>query len=230
MAKKMIPIAGAVWICCALSGCQTPFEPVEADELLRQSIDTAIGRELKSFSVQESAEMRALTQAPGLVEQALASRRDELDAIGPDTTDSDREMQLGLDLTGHEQMRVEISLSEAIHSAVEHNLDIQAARLQPAISAQDVISAEAVFDALLFGSVDFAKIDQPSRVPVVMGVPVGTGNNANEQYRFETGVQKLTRSGATLWLSTDLARDQNNASGISQSVIVSSCQANTRSQ
>lgn len=207
----MILLGSAVWICCALFGCQSPFEPIEADELLKQSIDTAINRELKLLPPDQR---RLMTQPPAVVEEALAERRDELDAIGPDTGREGIDYPLGLNLSGGEQVKVELTLLEAIHSAVENNLTLQASRLQPAISAQDIINAESVFDALLFSNVELAKVDQPSAVPVIMGNPIGTGNTANERYRFETGIRKLTTYGTTLSISTLLTRNQNNSSEI----------------
>jgi outer membrane protein TolC len=125
---------------------------------------------------------------------------------------------LGPDLTGGVQQEVTISLRSAIDSAVRNNLSIQIARLQPAITEADVVAAEAAFDAVFFSSVDLAKIDEPTPVTAVnLGgslSPVGVGVSASDQYRFETGIRKPLTSGGEVFVSTDLTRFQNNASGI----------------
>jgi outer membrane protein TolC len=117
------------------------------------------------------------------------------------------------------QQEVTVSLRSAVESAVRNNLSIQIARLQPAITEADVVRAEAAFDAVFFSNVDLAKIDEPTTVPIVRGlggspVPVGIGVSASDQYRFETGIRKPLTSGGEVFVSTDLTRFQNNASGI----------------
>lgn len=214
MARITFLAAVFVWICCWHGGCTTPFDEAASDALLRQSVDVAIRRELQGLPQPDVDRPMTTTQAPPLVEQALAERREELDAIGPGTGQREIVYDLGPDLTGAPSTQADITLLEAILSAVQRNLGLQAARLQPAISRQNVIAAEAVFDGLLFANADYAKLDQPARVPVVMGVPIGTGFNASEQMLFETGISKLTTMGTLFTLSTDVSRSQNNASGI----------------
>ena len=215
MAQRTILTVLIVWICCAFGGCQSPFLPMRADELLRRRIDAAVEHEL-GLLPQENQNRRFITlQPPGEVELALAERREELDTIGPAPIGSPVDPDFGADLTGAEQVEVALNLRDAIHTAVEGNLGVQSSRLQPAISAQDVIAAEAAFDAIFFGGVDVTKTDQPSTVPIVGITTIGTGISASERYRYETGLRKLTRSGGTVSLSTDLTRSQNNAPGIS---------------
>ena len=187
---------------------------MKADELLRRTIDASVKHELESLPSQNQEQRFKTSQPPGEVELALAERREELDSIGPAPIGSPVDPDLGTDLTGLEQVEFALNLRDAIHTAVESNLGVQYSRLQPAISAQDVIAAEAAFDALFFGGADFTKTDQPSIVRIIGPTTVGTGVNASERYRYETGLRKLTRSGGTVSLSTDLTRSQDNSSGI----------------
>lgn len=188
-----------------------------ADELLRSQINASIEHELASLPPEDQGRRFITSQPPGEVEIALAERREELDTIGPAPIGSPVDPYLSTDLYGAEQGEFELNLRDAIHNAVEGNLGVQSSRLQPAISAQDVIAAEAAFDALFFGSVDLTKSDQPSTVPIVGVTTIGTGVTGSERYRYETGLRKLTRGGGTISLSTDLTRSQNNAPGISLS-------------
>ncbi|MCZ6837052.1 MAG: TolC family protein [Planctomycetota bacterium] len=177
---------------------------------------SAIDRELEPLP--DESEKRITTQPPALVEQELAERREELDAIGPDTDREDIVYDVGHDLLGREQEVDEINLHDVILSAVERNLFIQASSLQPSISAQEVTFAEAAFDALLFANADFEKLDQPEVQPVLAGTgAIGTGFNNSERYRFETGLRKRTTLGTTFEISTDLTRSQNHTSGITLS-------------
>jgi outer membrane protein TolC len=106
-------------------------------------------------------------------------------------------------------------------SAVKSNLGIQFSRLQPAINEADVVSAESVFDAVLFTTVDMSKVDQPATVPLIDRGPgldpvaIGVPFRGNEEYRFETGLRKLTYAGTEVRVSTDLRRYRNTGPGLS---------------
>ncbi|MCI0629645.1 MAG: TolC family protein [Phycisphaerales bacterium] len=177
----------------------------------------AVARELATVpDPQEAGQpMRIQTTQPESdVVSALAGRREELDAIGPLGTASQPVMELGEDLTGRPQQRVEIGLDSVITATVRQNLGIQASRLQPGISEQELIAAEAVFDWLLFGSLNLTKTDEPQFVPVIGGFPLGTAFAASDNTRFETGVRKRLDFGAEVTLATSLLRFQNNDPGI----------------
>ena len=206
-------VVNAVVVSCVLAGvngCRSPLADDDADRLLRRSVVQAIERELAAVPAEQWLQT---TQPPGEVETALRERLEELDAIGPSDGRAPHTLDLGPDLTGRRQQDVSVSLQWAVVSAVRRNLDIQIARLQPAINEADVVAAEAVFDALFFSNVDLSKTDEPTTVPLLMGVELGTAVRASEQYRFETGLRKRLISGAEISLSADLTRFRNLAPG-----------------
>ncbi len=210
---RTVPLAAAL-ITGVLTGCETPFDGGSSGEaLLRQSVDEAIARELSDLPPGGSAR-RTPPQPPSEVAAALADRLDELEEIGPELGPAALLPQLDQDLTGGPQAVQPISLQWALAAAVENNLTVQIARLQPAINASDVIAAEAIFDAIFFTDVDLTKIDQPQTTPVLNGIPLGTPVQSNETYRFATGVQKPLTTGGSLEVEAALSRSQNNGPGV----------------
>jgi outer membrane protein len=200
-----------------VAGCQTPFDARSGEPSFEQTVAAALNREIATLAADD--EMRETTQPPAAVERELEGRLDELEAIAPATPSNPIEFDLGQDLVGESQQSVSIDLDTAIATAVERNLLIQIAQLQPAINAEDVINAKAAFDFVLFGNVDLTKTDQPQPVPLIEDpmtgalFRVGTPFNASERYRFETGVSKLFTTGGVLTASTDLTRFRNNSPG-----------------
>ena len=126
-------------------------------------------------------------------------------------------MDPGEDLSGASVKLVGIDLDSAVLTAVKNNLRVQSARLDPAITADQIDAAEGVFDVVLFGNVEFLKTDEPQSVPVLGGIPLGAGLNTSENARFETGVRKRFQSGGEASLSSDLNRSSNSTPGFSLS-------------
>lgn len=201
--------------CLALAGCKSIFDDETPGERLRIQVDQAIAREIAGFE-NETTRREASAGPPSAVEQALAPRRDELDSLSPVPPGSALTPDFGDDLTGQPQALLSLSREDAIATAVQKNLGVQFARLQPGISEEDVIAAQAVFDAVLFGSGNFTATDQPTTVPVIMGVPLGTPFSVSRRSAFETGIRKqVSQTGGTLQVSTDLTRFNNLSPGIS---------------
>ncbi len=202
-------------VSAALVGCASPLENRDSDLLLFQRVQQAIERELESLPDDQT--QRQPTQPQGRVEAALAHRLDELVALGPRVPFDRAQLDLGPDLTGAEQTDMPISLPTTITTAVRNNLGIQLARLQPAINETDVIAAQAVFDALFVSNIDLTKTDEPTTVPILRGIQLGTPFSASESFRYETAVRKRFTTGGDVSLSTDLTRFRNLAPGIALS-------------
>jgi outer membrane protein len=175
----------------------------------------AIDREIEAIPDRPAPPATSPTALPQptTVEQALAPRRAELDALSP-LGDRAQPPGYGLDLTGSPSTTVSLDLKTAVLSAVRNNLDVRFARLQPAITQEEVIAAEAIFDAVLFGNVNWEKLDEPQTVPVISGIPLTTRVRNAESARFETGIRKLFETGGTLTVSTDLTRSNDASGGI----------------
>ncbi|MBN1435868.1 MAG: TolC family protein [Sedimentisphaerales bacterium] len=112
----------------------------------------------------------------------------------------------------------ELTLEDCIHRALLHNLDIRVGSYGPAIQMTDVVRAEAVFDAVLFGSAQFQNIDratidsgfieQTEITPagtVVTRVPTNPFDRVHD-YNYSVGLRKRLSTGAVLELAQNLRR------------------------
>ncbi|MFO0874588.1 MAG: hypothetical protein U0575_11545 [Phycisphaerales bacterium] len=82
-----------------------------------------------------------------------------------------------------------------------------------AIWQANVEAAAAVFDAVLFADVGFSDSNQPTPIPVINGVPLGTGSSTSRSWAFDTGIRKPLESGGSFVVSTDATRVDNQAPG-----------------
>ncbi len=201
----------------AAAGCRSPLEPGPYMWGVEEAIGQAIEREITTIR-SETPELLS-PPPPSEVEETLADRRDELEAISPATATNQTGFSLGTDLTGGEQHAVAIDLQASIVTAVRNNPGVRIAAVEPAVNAEDIIAAQAVFDILLFGSATLEKTDQPQTVTVLTtagfgATLLGTGARVTESFRFETGVRRRFFSGAELTLSADLTRFRNSTPGI----------------
>ena len=199
-----------------LTGCQRPWESGPPQPSLEQIIDESLANELAGnvASVPPAADAEPPVPLGENVLETLSPRRAELDALSPVPPGQPLRADVGLDLTGAATQSVGVMLSAAIESAVNRNLAVQAARLQPRISAEELIAAEAVFDFILFANADWAWTDQPQPTPVIMGNLLGTPFNRSQSQRFETGISKRFEPGTEFFISTDLTRFRNQSPGI----------------
>ncbi len=221
------PSAAAILSLLTIAGCQRPFNSSSPPDL-EDTVRAAIAREMadapaagsatspeNQSATDESAGEMATTRPESPVIAALESRREELDHLTPWGSGDRPALELGPDLEGQPQQRVTVTLEQVITTAVNKNLAIQAARLLPAIRAEDVIAAEAIFDTVLFASTDYANIDEPEAVTVLNGVPLGVPTSRSNSWRFETGLSKRFATGTQLTASTDFSRFNNRTPGIS---------------
>jgi outer membrane protein len=149
------------------------------------------------------------------VEQALAGRREELDAMGPQFSAGGPSLPIGLDLRGAPAEQSPMSLREAIESAVANNLGVQVARIDEAISRAEVVRAEAIFDAVLFAGTGFGVIDEPGQqVTVPGGVVVNPGGSDARVFQYEVGLSQFLPSGGTVAVSTGSQRFNNLQTGV----------------
>src|SRR5688572_17764494 len=100
----------------ALSACRSPLESGKTSATLQKTLAQAIARELDSLDQidgQGGAQTRATTRPEGDAAAELVQRRDELEAIGPLSPNTDLTPEMGLDLSGRPQGTVTISLEDA---------------------------------------------------------------------------------------------------------------------
>lgn len=187
----------------SLGGCTPhPLRPVSEQEL-RTGVISPTERELASMPVKD---ITLRPQEPVLKDFFPEERLQQLETeSGPALYDGQRAYS-GRNLLDESFESVPVSLQEAIQVAVQNNLNAQIGSLQPAITEADVIAAEARFDSIVFGSVDWNKTDEQNVRPVVGGIPVNTGLSVRDDRAVQAGIRKNLTTGGLMELSTSLNR------------------------
>lgn len=97
-----------------------------------------------------------------------------------------------------------LRLGEAVHRALEHNLSLGIARLEPQIAADAEVIEEAVFDFSLFGTADYTRRDRPVATDVTEGTETTTR-------RYSFGARQPFSTGTIVTAETALVERDTNA-------------------
>ena len=113
---------------------------------------------------------------------------------------------------------VELTLQECLQRALHNNLDVRVGGYDPGIRQLDIVSAEAAFDAVLFGSGQFDLTDQANIESGfynqtilsdggdrIRRIPTAPFVNAHD-YNYLMGLRKLLPTGATIQVAEQLRR------------------------
>jgi len=200
----------AALVCFAAVGCVNPLRDSNSDTL-RESIRESAQRETASSATQP--EKRPLARTPSRLDFP-PGRLEELEEMAGPPSYEGVPLVLGANLLGRDTELVALNLRDAMTRAVNNNLTVQFARLEPAISEAQIVAADAAFDWTLFASTSISRTDQPNRVPVVNGVPVGSSVNESQAFGFETGIRKALTTGGSLEIATTFDINNNRATGI----------------
>lgn len=197
-----------VAVAWALAGCQDPLRR-DADAELQRSLDATLSREAGTAALPGPA--YAPEAATSTVFESLRSRREQLDAMGPQASDAGVGLDVGLDLDGKPPREVVLTLQQSIASAVQNNLGVQQARLEEAMTQTEIVKAEAVFDTVLFANGGYRRSNVPQ--PVVDFGGGGAGfllNPAADQkvWNLESGFEQRFATGANLSVATRMRRQE----------------------
>jgi outer membrane protein len=182
-------------------GCQSPLERTSQQHLREQ----LIASHRSQLAAVAGSPMIEVARAPSDVELKLPpQRREELDRTsGPQAYDSRAPLDLGESLFGETvSPAVQMSLQSVLHQAVRHNLDLEFARLQPAIAETRITQARAIFDAVLFTSAQYNRTNTPRPTTVFTAF----GSSETETTTLTVGIRKLTEGGGAVSISTSLGR------------------------
>ncbi len=157
----------------------------------------------------------AMTLPSSTLPSEVANRIDELELLGGPASYEDIALSWDADLLGNARDIRAVPLRDSIITATERNLGLTASAIVPALSAEDIVVAEADFDPVFFTSARYDDVEQPRAVPVLQGVLLGTPENVTDTRRLEAGVrQRLSSTGATIEFGTFLQRFADNTDGI----------------
>jgi outer membrane protein len=187
-----------------LTGCyHSPLEDRADDELYHRLNNQ---RKIYTAGLQPGGVSKTTRSASD-----LALKPEEVTKLdsnsGPDSFKG-RSLELGKNLRGDQEATIDLSLRKAIDLAVANNLEIQVARLQPAISQTQITQAKARFDALYFLDYDRQKLDTPRPSSALATF----GSQQSETDTLTTGIRKTLTTGGELTLQTGFSRRQTNPS------------------
>ena len=195
------------------AGCASPIAHRTEGELRRTVVDSA-KREIAEAAA--NPQRRMTDRSSGLDE--LEIRPEHLEQIereySPRGYLNDLAASAGVgadpiepllseDLFGQKQRVVGVSLERCVHSAAERNLDVQLARLGPAIREADVVSAQAAFDWLLFSNTQWQDTDRPQAGVAFGGTP-GRVTVASQSISSSTGLRRDLVTGGQFEVRQDL--------------------------
>lgn len=196
----------------ACSGCASTSNTDPSSTDLRRSIVQSVQQETGGLTIQSNPPT-PLQRTPATDLGFTPERRAELDSIAGWSSYSSS-LPTDTDLLGQTSPTVTVSLERVIRAAVDQNLRVQSARLDPAIRAAQVTQAEAQFDWVFFTGVDWANTDEPRVVPVIGGVPVGSRANVNQAIAYDTGVRRPLTTGGEFSVSQGLTHTETRTPGL----------------
>jgi outer membrane protein TolC len=200
-------------VAAAAAGCAGPFTD-KNDRDLRRSIRLSTEREL--------AEARELPELQRLIREDRVSQLRIPPAIleqlehdaGPNSY-AGAELSLGKDLYGRPQHVARVTLERAVASNVKRNLNIEFARLAPAISQQQYVAADAAFDWVLFANVQYNYTNEPRSDSASIGGFTGVTTDRREVTDITAGLRKPLIAGGTLSLQTEFQNAAVKTPGLS---------------
>jgi outer membrane protein len=199
-------------LAATLPACRSPLA-IPADEALGQRID-AIARQAGSRQIDPlpADSIRTVGAQESEVERVLAARREELDAIGPQSRALGATVSGVVPLTAEPAPRVLLTLGDAVAAAVANNLDAETARLARAIRDEELAQAVAAFDWVLGAGVGVERLDQPSigiLFPGAGSTPVIPNVTLQKNVDYSASLAKPLTSGGSVSLSVGSKRIDN---------------------
>jgi len=187
-----------------LAGCRSsPFEQqVEAD--LRRSVLESTEREMRDASKRPAS---LVTKREDLI-AGLGIKPEFMPTLeklaGPQSYDWST-LELGEDLTGQPIQSVTMSLERVLRTAVEHNIAVQFARLNPAVSEAQVQAAEAAFDWTFFSAAQWSNSNSPQ-----VSVSGSPGSTDQQQLSGNAGLRRSLVGGGRFTAQLDTSYTDNN--------------------
>lgn len=150
------------------AGCATPLRDNPEDEL-RHSVLQSARRELHASEIypnQITTTREDRSNQLGIDPQ----RMPELNKMAGPKSYADFTVPLGPSLLGTDRRTVAVSIERVIKRVVEGNLNVQFARLAPAVSEAQVVAAQAAFDWVFFTNFQWDSTDQPRTNQTIGGL------------------------------------------------------------
>ncbi len=199
---------------CLLSaaGCSSSPFARQAERDLARTVADSLRREIAQ--AQQVPAIRA-TQRENSIERLHLKPEimTQLEGIAGPASYDKNSFHMDEDLLGQTQAVAPVTLEQSIHSAVTNNLQVQFARLAPAIAEAQVVAAQAAFDTVLFNNAEWNTIDQ-ERAQFRQGFTTsGLPSDQRNTFTNSTGLRHPLTSGGQLTFQQDLSYTDVNTSG-----------------
>lgn len=194
------------------AGCSSPLS-VQTERDLRRSVLDSVQREMTG--AREHPELRTTTRGGGIERLNLKPELiPELERMAGSTSYDRRILPMDADLVGQAQGTLPLTLEQAVKGAVNNNLQVQFARLQPAIAESQVVAAQAAFNWTLFNSFEWNNLDQNS-VQTTQGFATsGLPTNERQTVANSTGLKRNLVSGGQFTVQNDLNYTNTTTPGL----------------
>ena len=189
-----------------LAGCTHPLQTSDTEALRHRLLSTY---QLHGEAVSAGAVIEVSRPPSEVASELSKERREELDAMSGGESYKTAKLEIGETLLGTDKIdTVHISLKAAFELAIRNNLDIQEARLLPAVRDTELAQAQAAFDAIFFWNFDFNKLDTP-QPPAAAGLDV-FGSVQSDERTVTVGIRKPLTSGGQITAQTRMTREFRN--------------------
>lgn len=207
--------AAAGLAACVLTtggGCTRPPLDGDPDQGLKRSLFDTRARELGDGRRQPEpiATRRDAPGTLGLPKPIL----DILDRTSGPGSYTGGPVSISPDLLGLPQQAILISLERAVASTVTNNLNVQFARLQPAIRDAQLTRAEAAFDFVLFASGQAGLIDTARPNQGTFFSPQGVTLDRRSNLQSTVGLRRRSTSGGIFTIQQSLDYTDFNTPGL----------------
>jgi outer membrane protein TolC len=170
---RCLALATVSGLLCACEG--NPFTSQDSDYGKKVALER-----LRSVPPAHMEDYQHPTPGPEVEEQALAQARQRFEGLE----------------------KIDLSLEDCRQSALEHNLDLKVAVVNPTIAAQQVTLEDAKFESAFTLSTAFLNTDVPTASELISGQAT--------QFTLTPGVTIPLRTGGNITVSLPYERDENN--------------------
>lgn len=198
----MVAAGLASGIVFGLAGCASPLA-VQTERDLRRSVLDSVRRE-----VSQAQQFPAIHRTERETDVERLKLKPELMPIlegmaGPASYDKNR-FPMDSDLHDQVQTTAPITLERAIRTAVVNNLQVQFARLAPAISESQVVAAQAAFDTVFFHNAEWNDVDEPRPLFVQNFSTSGLPSDERQTLTTSTGLRRPLPTGGQIVFQHDV--------------------------
>lgn len=202
----------ALLLALASGGCSTPIRDASEKDL-RRSVVESVQRELAEG--QAHPEDRETSRDAGVERLGLKPEiLKTLDEMAGPGAYVNRGLALPDDLTAKPSRTVTVSLEHAIRSAVERNLQVQFARLAPAVSGAQLVAAEAAFDWTLFSNTEYSNVDEPQSRSTTSGILSGVTVDQRQNVSNTSGLRKPLETGGSFQIQQEMIYSDVSTPGL----------------